>query len=90
MSTVASPLPKPAPVAAPIQTLADLMDRIGNVPLERVRAHPAPGTAVEQDVLAAEKEDHLCELVEGVLVEKAMAYNESTLAAFLIEMLCAS
>jgi Uma2 family endonuclease len=87
MSTLASPPPKPTPIAAPIHTLADLMERIGNVPLDRVRAHPAPGTAVEQDVLTAEKEGHLCELVDGVLVEKAMAYNESTLAAFLIEML---
>jgi Uma2 family endonuclease len=87
MSTVTSPPPKQPSVAAPIQTLADLMERLGNVPLDRVRFHPSPGMAVEQDVLTAEKEGLLCELVDGVLVEKAMAYNESTLAIFLSEML---
>ena len=52
-----------------------------------IRFHPAPGTALEQDVLEAEKQGLLCELVDGVLVEKAMGYTESILAAFLIEML---
>ncbi|MBI1899585.1 MAG: hypothetical protein HYS13_00545, partial [Planctomycetia bacterium] len=37
-----------------IETLADLLDRLGNVPLERIRFRPAPGTATEADVLAAE------------------------------------
>ncbi len=60
---------------------------LGGVPLERIRFHPAPGTALEQDVLEAEKQGLLCELVDGVLVEKAMGYTESILAAFLIEML---
>jgi Uma2 family endonuclease len=87
MSTLTSPLPKHPPVSAPIETLAELMERLGNVPLDRVRIHPPLGTAVEKDVLAAEKEGHLCELVDGVLVEKAMAYNESTLAVVLIAML---
>jgi Uma2 family endonuclease len=87
MSTLTSPPPKPPSVAAPIETLADLMERLGNVPLDRVRFHPPPGTAVEQDVTTAENEGHLCELVDGVLVEKAMAYSESILAVLLIEML---
>ena len=89
MTTVAFPpaVPTPAPAPASIQTLADLMERLGGVPLERIRFHPAPGTALEQDVLEAEKQGLLCELVDGVLVEKAMGYTESILAAFLIEML---
>jgi Uma2 family endonuclease len=37
-----------------------------------------------QDVIDVEaKEDRLCELVAGVLVEKAMGFNESCLAVFL-------
>jgi Uma2 family endonuclease len=73
--------------AAPVATLADLMERIGNVPLARVRMQPSLGGAVEQDVLAAAESGRLCELVEGVLVEKATGFSESVLAAYLIEML---
>ncbi len=71
-----------------MRTLADLLDRLGRVPLERIRFHPAPGTATEQDVLEiAAKEGRLCELIDGVLVEKPMGYAESVLASFLIQML---
>src|SRR4051794_23175825 len=71
-----------------IRTLADLMDRLGGVPLGRIRFHPFPGTATVQDVIAIEaKEGKLCELVDGVLVEKAMGFTESMLAAFLIAAL---
>src|SRR3989442_12650257 len=73
---------------APIETLADLLARLGNVPLERIRFRPYPGTATEADVLAAMHgpRERLCELVEGVLVEKAMGYRESGLAVFVILM----
>jgi Uma2 family endonuclease len=65
--------------------MADLLERLGNVPLHRVRARPAPGHATEADVLAVQRdEDLLCELVDGVLVEKAMGYTESDLAGVLI------
>jgi Uma2 family endonuclease len=71
-----------------IRTLADLLDRLGRVPLERIRFHPPPGTATERDVLEiAAREDRLCELVDGVLVEKPMGYGESILALFLGHML---
>jgi Uma2 family endonuclease len=72
----------------PIRTLADLLDRLGRVPLERVRFHPPPGTATERDVLEiAAREERLCELKDGVLVEKAMGYGESILAVFIARML---
>lgn len=72
----------------PIHTLADLIDRLGQVPLDRVRFHPPPGTATERDVLdVAEREDRLCELKDGVLVEKVMGYGESILAVFVARML---
>lgn len=87
MTTVATPPTGPSPTAAPINTLADLMDRLGGVPLDRVRFRPFPGTAVEEDVLKSDEQGLLCELVDGVLVEKAMGLRESILACFLIEIL---
>jgi Uma2 family endonuclease len=47
--------------------------------------NPLPGTATEQDVLDIEaRENRLCELVQGVLVEKTMGHFESRIAAVLI------
>jgi Uma2 family endonuclease len=71
-----------------IKTLADLLDRLGGVPLDRIRFRPSPGTATVQDVIdIQQREGKLCELVEGVLLEKAVGYNESSLAAFLAGLL---
>jgi Uma2 family endonuclease len=73
-------------VTAPpvIETIADLLDRLG-VPPERVRFRPPPGTATEADVIAAfNGEKRLCELVDGVLVEKAMGFYESLVAGVLL------
>jgi Uma2 family endonuclease len=65
-----------------IKTLADLRRRLGGIPLERIWFRPAPGTATEKDViLAEERENRLCELVDGTLVEKAVGFEESRLAA---------
>lgn len=51
-------------------TVADLWQRLGQVPLDRIRLTPAPGTAVEQDVLDANAQsDRSYELIDGVLVE---------------------
>jgi Uma2 family endonuclease len=71
-----------------IKTLADLLRRLGGVPLDRIRFRPYPGTATVQDVIdIEEREGVLCELVEGVLVEKPVGYNESALAVFLAGLL---
>ena len=73
---------------ATIETLADLLEQLGGIVPERVRFRPPPGTATEQDVLEVEAhEDRLCELVDGVLVEKAMGWRESLLASVLITLL---
>jgi Uma2 family endonuclease len=73
---------------SPIRTLADLLDRLGGVPLDRIRFHPSPGTATVADVIAIQQQEgKLCELVEGVLLEKAVGYNESSLAIFLAGLL---
>src|SRR5207244_3561876 len=71
-----------------IVTLADLLTRLGGVPLDRIRFRPAPGTAVEQDVIDLnDRENRLFELVEGVLVEKPMGFLESRLAALILRLL---
>jgi Uma2 family endonuclease len=76
------------PTSAPIKTLADLLARLGGVPLDRIRFHPSPGTARVQDVIAIEQQEgKLCELVAGVLLEKTMGFTESRLAVFLAGLL---
>lgn len=78
------------PPAAPTDdSLADLVQRLGDIPLERIRLWPPPGTATEADVIAAMEapRKRLCELIDGVLVEKAVGYTESVLATYLIEQL---
>jgi Uma2 family endonuclease len=74
--------------AVALETLADLLDYLGGIAPERVRLHPAPGTATEDDVRSVhDREGRLCELVDGVLVEKAMGFRASWLAATLIIIL---
>lgn len=63
------------------ETLADLVNRLGDIPLDRIRMHPSPGNATEEDLIQAARP--LCELVDGVLVNKAMGYYESRLALVL-------
>jgi Uma2 family endonuclease len=64
-----------------IPTLGDLLERLGGVPAERVRYYPLPGTATVADVIEIHaREKKLCELVDGVLVEKPVGYKESVLA----------
>ena len=62
-------------------TAADLVERFGPIPLARIRQDPPPGSATEEDVVQIrEHEDRLCELVDGVLVEKTVGTYESYLA----------
>ena len=69
------------------RTVAELLHRLGDIPPERVRLRPTPGEATERDLL--KPDGRLCELVEGVLVEKAMGYDESLLAIELAMTLAA-
>jgi Uma2 family endonuclease len=69
-------------------TVADLLEYLDGIRPDRIRLRPAPGTATEQDVITAKQRfNRLCELVDGVLVEKPMGYYESRLAALLIYFL---
>ncbi|HEY4328490.1 MAG TPA: Uma2 family endonuclease [Phycisphaerae bacterium] len=69
-------------------TLADLMHRLGDVPLERIRTDPPPGMATEADVeRIASQEKRYFELVDGVLVEKTVGVPESLLASVVIQFM---
>ena len=43
-----------------IDTLAELVERLGGVPLERIRFRPYPGTATEEDVIRIERRKTGC------------------------------
>ena len=62
-------------------TVADLLEQLGDVPPNRIHLVPAPGTASEADLLdQLDHHDRICELVDGILVEKTMSSFESMLA----------
>lgn len=71
---------KPAPAAARTtkppryENVAELIDRFGGIPPNRIRMTPLPGTATEDD-LNSPLGRH-CELLDGTLVEKAMGSKE--------------
>jgi len=70
------------------QTVADLLERLGGIPARRVRLEPMPGTATERDVIEVQdREGRLCELIDGVLVEKVMGFQESVEALLLASSL---
>jgi Uma2 family endonuclease len=63
------------------ETAAELLQKLGNIPPERICLNPPPGTATERDLLAAmRRSGRLYELVDGTLVEKTMCLSESMIA----------
>ena len=74
---------------AEIITLADLVQWLGDVPLDRICMNPPPGRATERDVLAARctPERWLCELVGGVLIRKAHDFCASVVSGHLLSQL---
>jgi Uma2 family endonuclease len=70
------------------ETIADLLRDLGGISARRVRADPLPGTATEKDLIAAnDHSNRLFELVNGVLVEKAVGYAESFLMCEMVTFL---
>jgi Uma2 family endonuclease len=67
-----------ADFAPAIKTMAEVVHDLGDIPLERIRAFPPPGTATVEDLL--KPHGHTCELIDGVLVEKPVGARESMLA----------
>jgi Uma2 family endonuclease len=75
-----------APTTAPVfENVADLLERLGQIAPQRIRLRPPPGQATEADVLTVlDRDNRLCELVDGTLVEKVMGFSESFLAAEIV------
>lgn len=70
--------------ATQTHALAELADRLGGIAVERIVLDPAPGTATEGDCLRLGKSrGAILELVDGVLVEKAMGFWEARLGSLL-------
>jgi Uma2 family endonuclease len=76
------------PPPATSLTAIELAKRFGPIPMSRLRFASFSGTATEQDVLELhERQGWLCELVDGIMVEKPMGLKESCLAIFLASAL---
>src|SRR5262245_2483984 len=72
-----------------VETVGDLIARLGGIDPARIRWKPTPGTATEKDLIDVVDGDdrRLCELVDGTLVEKAVGIHQSFLAAALLSFL---
>jgi Uma2 family endonuclease len=87
MTAIAEP-PLQTEPGTPMETVADLVQRLGSIPVDRILIQPPPGQATEQDLVEfLARDEGLCELVDGVLVLKEMGYYESRLAVVLISLL---
>lgn len=64
----------------PSKTLAEVLHKLGDIPVERIRL--PIGSATEKDVIRLLDGDdkHICELIDGILVEKAMGWRETVIA----------
>jgi Uma2 family endonuclease len=71
------------------ETFPDLLETLGGIPASRIIVRPLPGQATEADVLRwlEAPRKRICELIDGILVEKAMGYTESVLGTFVNEKL---
>jgi Uma2 family endonuclease len=68
-----------------VVNVRDLIAHLGDIPPERIRMHPLPGTATEKDLLRLlERDKILCELIDGVLVEKAVGAREGGVSGVIL------
>ena len=71
-----------------IENLEELLDRLGGISPRRVRIHPPLGTATEKDLTAIlDRTNIICELIDGVLVEKIHSFPESCLTIDIARLL---
>ena len=65
-----------------------LLKRLGGIAPSRVRLRPLPGSATEADLVRIyQSEKVLCELTDGILVEKTVGAEESFLTMHLVILL---
>jgi Uma2 family endonuclease len=77
-----------SPSANRHRSLGELIEDLGSISPDRIIFPPNPGFATEDDVLWLHRsEKRLCELVDGVLVEKSMGFRESCLAGLILSLL---
>ena len=70
------------------RTMQGLLKRLGGIAPSRVRLRPLPGFATEADLVRTyESEKVLCELIDGILVEKTAGAEESFLTMHLVILL---
>jgi Uma2 family endonuclease len=71
--------------AARFTYMNELLRDLGGIPPSRVRLDPPPGTATVRDLIRLWKsEGRMCELVDGTLVAKPMAWDESNIAGWIL------
>jgi len=88
--TQTAEIPAEAQPSGHARTADELWESLGCVPLNRVIVDPPPGRATEADVIRLDaKEDRICELIDGTLVEKPMGYLESQIAIRIAYLLSA-
>ena len=65
---------------------SDLLDELGGISPSRIIRRPFPGSATEDDVikLLEAPRKRICELVDGVLVEKPPGFRESVLSVAIV------
>jgi Uma2 family endonuclease len=69
-------------IAVEFVNVGQLLEFVPGVPPGRIRLIPTPGEATEEDVVRLwHQHKILCELVDGVLVEKPMGFQESVIAS---------
>ncbi len=74
--------------AAVTSSLAEQLQEFGGIAADRVRLTPAPGSATIDDLVRANASSKpLCELIDQTLVEKAMGYEASVVAAAIARIL---
>jgi Uma2 family endonuclease len=73
--------------AAVAENLSDILAELGGIPVDRVHREPTPGRATIDDLVRLNNNGSQCELVDGTLVEKAMGWRESLIAALLVELI---
>ncbi len=73
--------------AAVAGSLSDILTELGGISVDRVYYSPSPGSATVDDLIRVNENGVLCELIDGTLVEKAMGWTESLIAAYLVEMI---
>jgi len=73
-------------VTAPprFEFVSDLLEFLGDIPADRVRLVPPPGTATRDDLIAIQsRDDGRYELINGTIVRQPVGYNAHYLAGLI-------